>query len=325
VKNLSLSKNRWHFAESGFGAALTAIFGLAGLYVPFLSFLSGLITPLPLVYLVRKSHLQTGIAALFVADALIFLSTGNLVAAALVTINFGIIGLLIGLLFKNYVAAGKSIFIIAIAAAVFTLAGFFIMACYGNVNIFAMDGEAERILEQIMQLYRENNIINLNDIETRAMLENMIRISLLFLPGSIILWSVISASFTYLLSRLVLKRMNYEVVALPPFSEWKLPWYSVWAVIAGLLFTLVGDELGRQALSALGKNILFVFSFVFALTGVSVLTYFYKHLRLSVMVKLIILFILFLYIPAALIIVVILGLLEPLVGLRDKFGKGDKK
>lgn len=324
MKVLPFSGKKYFFAEAGFGAAITSILGLAGLYLPFLSFFSGLFAPLPLIYLVRKYNLQTGVITLLIASVLMYLSTGNSVAVVLAAINFGLLGLLIGLLFKNYVSAGKSIFIIFIAASILTLAGIFIMTVYGNVNIFALNGEAERILEQMMQFYQENNIVDLNDIETKAMLKNMIRISILFLPGSIVLWSVTSASLTYLLSRLILKRLNYETVSLPPFSEWKLPWYSVWAIIIGLLFALVGDELGQQALALLGKNILFVFSFVFAFTGVSVLTYLYKYLRLSAMVKLIILFILLLYIPAALLLVIILGVLDPLFALRDKLGKGEK-
>jgi len=325
VTVLPFLDERRHFAEAGFGAALTAFFSLIGLYMPFLSFLSGFLTPLPLVYLVRKYNLQTGVITLVVASVLIFLSTGSFISAMLLTVNFGFIGLLIGLLFKNYVPAGRSIFIISITATLLTLAGILVMARYGNVNIFAMGNETERILEQIMQFYRENNIINdLNNIEARVLIEDLIRTSILLLPGSIVLWSVTSASLTYLLSRFVLKQLNYEVVVLPAFSEWRIPWYSVWAIIIGLLLTIGGDELGLQAFAVLGKNILFVFSFVFALVGISVLTYLYKHVRMSIMIKIIVLFLLFLYIPGMLLVVVALGVLEPLVGIRDRISKEEK-
>ena len=102
-----------------------------------------------------------------------------------------------------------------------------------------------------------------------------IKTSVLLLPAAYLIFAVFSTVLTYMVGSKVLKRLNYRVNNLPPFSQWRLPWYSIWGIILGLLFLLIGDKFDFSVVKIIGQNLLTIFGFTFFIIGLAVVGYYF--------------------------------------------------
>lgn len=313
---MSSNKTR-ALTEGAFLATLAAILGLMGLYIPPLYFLTSLLVPLPLAVLVKRHDLVTGLLALVVTTFLLFIFFGEPFTVLIMMIQFGPLGLLFGILFKNHVPAGPSIAagsILAAFLAVITIAMTFWIT---GINPFAMGQEMRQSMEQATSWYARAGIVDAEgEQQLREFTEQMIRLVPIFLPGSLVVWALISTLLTYLVTRAVLIRLNYSVPPVPPFSQWRYPWYSLWGMILGLGLVLVGDQWDLTVVGNIGTNILYIFAFVFFILGLSVITFFMKRWRVMPLVKVIIAIVALLYLPFFGLGIMIMGMLDPVLNGR---------
>ncbi|HSV30912.1 MAG TPA: DUF2232 domain-containing protein, partial [Atribacteraceae bacterium] len=86
--------------EGAFLAALTVVLYLASIYVPILGFLLTFLCPLPVMFLVIRWNLRTGLLASAVATGIVFAFAG--VMQALVSfIGFSLVGMAMGVLVRK--------------------------------------------------------------------------------------------------------------------------------------------------------------------------------------------------------------------------------
>lgn len=320
---VSYSGNR-ALVEGAFFAAITVVLGLLGLYVPPLIFLTTLLMPVPLAVLVRRRDLKLGLMALVVAAALMFMLFGRPLTVLLLMIKSGPMGLLLGLLFKNRVSAGPGIAATSLLAALATVLTFGITFWITGINPFAMGEELRRSMDQALEWYSRSGLLDQKTLgEVRTSMEQTARLFIMLLPANLIIWSIISASITYAVTRVALLKLRFDVTPLPPFSRWRLPWYVIWGGIAGLSLTLLGEEIVQQDLAALGKNILYVMAFMHFTLGISVFTFYVKKWNVSRVVKFFIVALVVLYWPLALSVIMTLGVLDPIMDLRRLSNHGD--
>lgn len=321
---MSLNKNKV-LIEGAFFAALAAVLGLMGLYIPPLYFLTSLLVPLPLAVLVKRHDLVTGLMALVVTTFLLFIFFGEPFTVLILIIQFGPLGLLFGILFKNHVPAGPSIAagsMMAVLLAVVTIALTFWIT---GINPFAMGQEMKQTMEQATSWYARAGIVDAEgEQQLQEFTEQMVRLVPVFIPGSLMVWAMISTLITYLITRAVLIRLNYSVPPVPPFSHWRYPWYSLWGVIIGLVLVLAGDQWGLTLLDNIGKNILYVFAFAFFVLGLSVLSFFMKRWQIMPLVKVIIAIVAVLYLPFFGLGIMIMGMLDPVLNGRRLPVEGEK-
>lgn len=314
---MASESNHQALVEGAFFAALTTIIALVGLYMPPLYILTSLLTPLPLAVVVRRRDLKTGFMAMLVAGALLFMLFGRPVAVVLLIIQMGPLGLLLGLLFKNYVSAGFSVVIAGLFSAVLLVASLFFSFWLTGINPFIMGPEMAQAMDHVINTYKQAGILDqAGEKEARLLIENFIRYMNLLLPGILVMSSIISTFVTYLINRQVLLRLGYNVPALPPFSRWRFPWYSIWGIILGLSLVLAGDSPGRTLMSATGKNLLLVVGFIYTILGLSVASYFIKGWKIARPVKIIMVVMAFLYLPFMFSVLLTLGVLDTLVNTR---------
>jgi hypothetical protein len=133
---------------------------------------------------------------------------------------------------------------------------------------------------------------------------------------SLVVWEVVAAVvIAYLLSRWLVSRWR-PVPALGAFSTWQLPWPFAWGVITGLAALLWGDWQGTALAVTVGENILASYLPLLLVTGLEVVCYLWRHLPLPVLVKGLVLVSLFFYLPVGGLMLVLLGLFDPLLNFR---------
>jgi uncharacterized protein YybS (DUF2232 family) len=221
-------------------------------------------------------------------------------------------------LFKNQVSPGVSIFAGLAGAAVLTLLSALLIDVITGIKLFTLDQESRLFVQKWLETNSSANVLSEIPQELQGNLnQNITGIFELFIPGQYVVASAAAAVLTYFAARTVLRRMQFELPALPPFSRISVPWYVVWGLITGLGLTLAGDYLSLPLVGKIGKNILFVLFYVHLVLGVSVAVYFFRSIKLARPIKLALLALGLIYLPFSVSLFLMLGVADPLFNLRQ--------
>lgn len=315
-------KNRLSaLVEGALLAALTAMLALLGILIPPLSMVTSLVWTLPIVVVIVRRDFKTGLMATAVAGFLVFLFTGPVRAFLLFT-QFGGLGLVYGYIFKRKISAGWAVFgggLVSVISAFLTI--FFSTLLLG-VDYSQWGVEISASIKPTLEMYERLGLLEkmadqgITKEMLRQNLQQMARVLGILLPGIITVAAVFSAFINYLLARILLKKLRISIPPLPPFRQWRLPWYTVWGIIAGLALVLAGDYWKIKVLVIIGQNILYVYVPLLMVTGTAVVVYFYHHWRIAPLFKVLIVFLVFMYLPIAFSMVLMLGLFDPLFNYR---------
>lgn len=313
--------------EGAFFAALTTLVALLGLYVPPLYLVTGLAGPLPLAVLVCRRDLRTGVMAMLVAAVLLFMLFGRPLTVLVLVIDLGPLGLLLGLLYKRRASAGLSVALAGVASALLTLLTALIAFQLTGINPFVAGPEMRKSMEQVLSWYQRHGMLNTAaQQQIKQAMDQALHLMSLLLPANLIVWSLVSAGLTYVLGRLVLKKLGFKVVVLPPLHRWQLPWYMIWGLILGLGMLLGGESLQLKILSVTGKNLLFVAGFIYLFAGLAVASFYIRRWARGRLFKSLLIILVLLYWPFALVALCTLGLVDSLLNIRHLSGpaKGEK-
>ena len=309
--------------DGAFMAGLTAVLGLIGMFIPPLFMIISIIMPLPLAVLVRRRDLKIGIMALVVTGLLMMVLYPDPLQVLVMFIQFGPLGLVLGLLYKNYVSSGHALVAASLVSGVAALIVIALTVALTGINLEMIQSTFNESLNKVFTMYQEAGYPV--SAEQQEMMRASIKTSILLLPAAYFIYVVFSTALTYIVGGKVLRRLNYKVNDLPPFSKWRLPWYSIWGIILGLLFLMLGKQLQVSLLQTIGSNFLTVFAFVFFVLGLSVAVYFYKNLTLSKPLKTILLVLMILYITMMYPAIIILGVFDTIFNLRRPRVKKESK
>lgn len=304
-------------SQWAFFTSLVVVIGLAGVYLPPFYFIATVLLPLPVMMLVLRSDLRFGVLGLTAAGLILALLTTGHLEAALYVFQYGLLGICYGLLFKNRVASGKNIAAGILCSVVLTL--FFAAGVYfltGN-SPFVLGDEGRQAAEKWLSANREAGLFNdLPPDWQESFGDNMLATFELLLPGQYILKAALEAAVTFFLATAYLRRSNYSLPPSLAFTGLSLPWYSVWGLIAGLALILAGDLFSWALAAKIGKNILFVLFYLYLVLGLSVSAYFFRKVNLAKPIKIFLLILSVMYLPFSLIIILLLGVVDPLTNLR---------
>jgi uncharacterized protein YybS (DUF2232 family) len=306
-------------------ATVTALLGLLGLYITPVFFLTSLILPVPLAYLILKRDLRHGLLALMMSTVMLMFAFTHIKAALLMVLQFGPPGVIVGLLLKNRVTVSKSINVLFFWALVAAAVNLIISFAVNDAGTAKVAHEFRATMDQMARVYMQNGIMDESGRQQfMAAAEQIARLVQTFIPGSVVVWSLIMTLASYFITRYIMHRLGLAQTEKFDFARWQLPWYSTWLVITGLALTLGGDELAISTMEIVGKNILYIAAFVFFALGTAVLTYFMQVWKASRVVKIIIIVVLTLYLPFTITMTLACGVVDPLVNLRRLTANGDE-
>jgi len=272
---------------------------IIGLYLPFLHFILGIALLVLTALTARRRTAVLAFAVLVACGGGLTLIFGT-PDPMLTVLQFGFLGLVPALGFKNGLAPGLILGATLCAAPVFVALG--LAFGYFGWNIHPLDLEG---------------IIGGTEAETPAAQE-VLRLAAVLLPGSYAVWAFATGLTGFFISQEVLRQFGLAGPRTLPFSSWRLPWYVVWGVIAALALILTGDQWGWSSWKIAGQNILFLMGFVYFTAGVSLAASYYQKVTWARFWKLLAVALAAFYWPVTFTILAMLGLVDSLVNLRER-------
>lgn len=305
-------------------SSAAAVSVLGWVYIPIFSVIAALVIPVALAMLVIRQDLRYGLASLILIAAVAAAVTLNPRLALLLTVQTGPLGLFLGLLFKNHVPSGKALvaavsFSLAICLGIFTIGHLL-----SGVSPFDLNERQQYIFDQerlmLHQMFGQGGTAGQLEPETMKELETVIdRVEALwpvFSVSTTLIWFMALAGVAFLVTRRVMARFGYRVPPVAPFSRWRLPWYMIWGIIAGLALMLGGDQFHLPGLSAAGRVALWVTGFVLSVIGASVLAFYLRRLKLAWPLKVIGIIIMAVYLPVTAGVLAAAGIADSIWNIR---------
>jgi uncharacterized protein YybS (DUF2232 family) len=165
-----------------------------------------------------------------------------------------------------------------------------------------------------------NNGVPQNEIENIRLLFDMFIIKVI--PGWIIISVMLMVFLNYIVVRLFVINKYKIINEMLPFNMWYLNEKVIWIFIFGLFLFLIKNFIKNEIIYSVAINILFVFSNLYFLIGLSLNSYFFEKFKVPVFLQ-----ILF-YISVLLwnfltVIIILTGILDTWFNLR-KIQKGGR-
>lgn len=110
------------------------------------------------------------------------------------------------------------------------------------------------------------------------LIDAQIQLMTQLIPTYIIMIALYYSLITHWLGRKLLRRVGYDVAALPPVRKWTLPKSVVWVYIGVLVLSLFTSESDPSIFTMIFYNLLPILTIAFCVQGVSFL-FFVAHLR----------------------------------------------
>lgn len=312
--------------EGAMMVALTVLFGLISLYVPFFGIVGQLLYPLPMAVLVLRRGLKVGIVgtvAQFVLSIVIF----GIAQASIMLVEFGMLGLFLGYCFR---VKKKPLFTLGFAtmiAAAGMVIGLLLSAFASGLPVMALFSELQKMIEltytQMAEMAEAQGMAAtmLQGLSAEEFVRQMMEMANRLIPAMLIISVMFMTMLNYIVSAKVLRRLRYDIPQLPKFALWRMDWRVAWGVIVGLALEFAGKQFSVSWLETLGSNVLWIFCPVLFVCGVSFVVWYVKNSGMNLAVKVIIIVMLLQFFSFALYFVMLLGVVEAIYDLRGRVSR----
>ncbi|MDX9871757.1 MAG: YybS family protein [Clostridia bacterium] len=295
-------------------AVFTAILAAAGLYIPLMQFVVFFVWTIPSVLVIVRHGLMTGLVSLTAATLLIFMLAGP-VSAIMAAIQIGSLAVIYGIAFRRGWKAGAALFSGAAIMMVSTLLLYYLVFIITGINNLDIASQLQEALEPTIQMYKDIGLINpekgVTEEGVRQIMQGYFQSFTFFFPGMFALSGAVSAFLTFFASQKILRRFQIEINSLPPFRLWRLPWWIIWGLIAGLICNVGGMHWGMETLSKIGSNIVIIYVVVLFVLGLSTLCFFLrKYLGEDLVSRVMLPLIIFFLAPYSVITLAVVGLVD---------------
>ncbi len=308
-------------AEGALLAALTAILGLAGIYLPFIRLFTDMLWTIPIVVVTVRHGLKTGAVSLGVAGILILVLAHPL-SAFFLLLQFGGLALFYGVAFKkgykpaSALLAGTGVAVLSLFLVVILMINLF------DLDVVNIAKQMETSIEPTLELYnklgffKHSTQTGITEEVVRQMLEAFTQTFVLLIPALFVLWALATAFLNYVLAQMVLTRLKIRIVVLPPFREWQLPWWVVWGFIIGFATYLVGDYFRLEKFLHIGMNIMLIYAPILFILGLAVAVFYIGKYIKSTASRLFVILIALLFFRFIFLALMVVGLLDLLLNYR---------
>ncbi len=312
-------------AEGAMLVACAVIFGLSASYLPFIWLVALFLWPVPLALLVRRFGAGFGLAGILLTALLLSLFIGPLGALSML-INMGGVGFWYGWAARRGVKPWLVIVVGVLISAAGMLALLALSSALAGFDALDFGEQVHEFVQFYVNTMDANGNLSqllgtMTTAEYAALLEERV---LQMLPSSLIFVSMFEAGIAYALTTYIFRRLGYAVAKLPPFVEWRLPWYTLWGLIIALACWLLNRQTPMEILQLIADNVMYIYQALLMLAG---LTFFYWqaafwNTRWMLFVFVVLLIFAFQLVAPALVLV---GLLDSLFDLRQVMRRFDKR
>ncbi|HOK69962.1 MAG TPA: YybS family protein [Bacillota bacterium] len=304
----SRNQNLRALTEGALLAALTVVLYVADVYTRILIY----VVPVPIAILVVKHDLRTGLMAAAVSALGVGLILG-LIDSVIVFVRVATLGLTLGVCLAKLLPWPRTIAITSVASTVQIAIDFMLAAVVSKLSPTEflgsmMDGFAAAG-ERAVEIYEGMGMGETSMMLARQSVELMTVLLKSFLPVIVLSAAVLGAVIVAAVARWVLVRMNEKVVPVPPFARWQLGWEWIWGLIAGILLSQLGQWMGIELISTIGKNVTMGFALLYTVQGVAIIWHFFTKRNIPKALAVIAIVLIYLTPP--------FNLLVPIAGVLD--------
>ncbi|MBR5328654.1 MAG: DUF2232 domain-containing protein [Firmicutes bacterium] len=260
---------------------LVLLFG--GMYIPLIGIFAVFLLVMPVALAVYRDGLGYGIALSIIFGGLVLAFSGfpdGIVTFGAMTI----LALFYGISFCKKVSAGKTllggIFIgILLAAAYFAYA-----YLISGVTIAELRSAFETELAAMYNVYVESGLLDAaltEGLSVEAYINKLVVEMVQILPSFLVIVVMAIAAVNYIVAQYVLRKRSADILGLPPFCQWHLPWWILWGVVVALACFVGGNLLDLEILLIIAKNILICYVPILLIAGISLVRYFLVQWNVS--------------------------------------------
>ena len=285
--------------EGAIFAAITVVIGIIRFYIPIVSLIS-IVWSVPTILIAFRHGFKVSINSVVVSSVLVAVITQPIQGLGFF-IGFGLPGIIMGYLLKKKLSPWRTIFLTSIVLAACSVVSMYLGMLVVGVDIA---NAYDKIFIDIKNAYSEaaNSMANTYGmmgvsseeiLKGTAGFEESMEVLKLILPGGILVSGIIISFINFKLTRLLLKRIDYFIEDVKPYSLWRLSDKWMVFVMSMLLFAAVDFYLLKlPQLYALTMNIIKFTPLLFIVLGLSVTNFFLDKYAVPKALKGIIMFLL---------------------------------
>jgi uncharacterized protein YybS (DUF2232 family) len=279
--------------EGALLSAITIIISLFALYVPILGIFASLIWPVPIVILGIRHGIKTSVMATVVAGIVVAMFEGP-AQAITVVLGFGLIGICMGWAIRKKYAPFRVLAIGGVASLISKIVLILVSLYIMGINPISQEISIMReSLSAVNNLYSGMGV---NPDTIRSVTDSfnkMIDMMAVTIPAILVLASILDAFLNYMFTKVILSRLGQQITGLTPFWLWKLPPYTVFLFLLGMLMTMMETYWPVGVLKTVGFNLQMVFFFTFLVEGFSLIAYYMGKYNVSKVFRVIVVFLIF--------------------------------
>ncbi len=268
--------------EGAILAAVTVLFAIMSSYIPMAEVITIFLMPIPVVLLILRQDIKTGVLSTVVAGILIVMLLG--LSGFLILLSFAPTGLAMGITLKKKNKAEPVIAAGVVGYVVSFLAILWVSAAFLGDNIFqTMPQEMRNMMEWVTEFYQKAGVDQANLQRVIGIIEQGIEMMPYIIPSGILFGSVLFVAADYIVIYHVLKRFRIHIPPIPSFYRFKTPPALGFVFLALIFFGLFADRFIQKDTLAyhLYFNLFYGFSMLYILQGLIVILYVLKRLKVN--------------------------------------------
>ncbi|MCR4430307.1 MAG: YybS family protein [Tepidanaerobacteraceae bacterium] len=260
--------------EGAMLSAITIIISLIALYVPVLGVFASLIWPVPIIILGIRHGERTSILATAVAGIAVAMLQGP-VQSFNVVLGFGLLGVVMGWAIRKKFSPYR-VLLIGGAASLLSEVALIVTTIYlMGFNPMKMELSAMKdSIDMVGNMYRNMGASPEMIKQIAESYGKILDIFTLAIPALLVLSSIVSAFLNYQVTKLILSRLGQKLEDFTPFWLWRLPEYTVFFFLLGVLLNLLEYYWPVGVLKSIGINLQLIFGFAFIIEGFSLAAYY---------------------------------------------------
>lgn len=316
--------------ESIIVGIINAFLGMVLFFIPVLN-ISILLFPVPIIVVGVRQGTLAAIISLAVSSVIMGLFTHPFFGIIIFCLNIFIVLALIAAYKEGYqmnesvvLSSGGALLSMLVSLQAFTwMAGeSFFDFLWDNLKAFFSSNSIN--IEGLMELYRTlGKIDKVYPVDRFAeiFIGQMKDLAPLF-PSLLLVTSLLLGGLNFLVSRLALKRMGSPIPNVPPFKSWSLPRGTGRGFLWLMIIATIGTWIKIPNFEVVLYTISSVFTFVFTVQGLSVVSFLLAEKRVPGVVGVLILIAAFVFLS---VVLTFMGIFEQMFGFRRALGsrKGD--
>jgi len=192
-----------------------------------------------------------------------------------VVLGFGLLGVVMGWALRKKFSPYKVLFISSAAALVAEVALIVMTIYIMGFNPMKMELSAMReSIAMVGDMYKNMGASPETVKQIVDSYGKLLDFFTLAIPALLVMSSVVSAFLNYQVTKLILSRLGQKLEDFTPFWLWKLPEYTVFFFLLGVLMNLMESYFPAGILKSVGINLQLIFGFAFIIEGFSLMAYY---------------------------------------------------